>query len=612
MQRLDALVFLLKRFDDSYLLKRLSVSALLRLIKSLENHNGWLMTTLPESTYDLVVIGSGGGSIPAALVAKAQGKSVLVIEKTSALGGSTCMSGGVLWIPNSPAMKRAGVNDDAQQAGAYLDACAGKITRASSRERRDAYLSAGPRVAEMFEKLGMEFVYVKGYSDYYEAELPGALAEGRALVGRIFDARKLGPWAKKIRRQQPGMPPITMGDAVNLLLNGTTLRSKLTMATVAWRLVRNKLGADLVGNGTALYARMLEIALRHNVEFWLDAPAVDLIRDKGRISGVVAKKDGRMIDLHARHAVMIDAGGFSHNNRMRIKYQKSPATTDWSFSNPGDTGEVIEMAVQAGAALESMQHSWWVATSLLPDGSRYQHPADMQKPHCIMVDASGARYVNEATDYVAVGNAMYQRNLTVPAIPSWCIIESRHRNRYRWAGTPSGKPPAAWLSSGYMKRADTIEDLAAQCGIDPAGLRATIERFNEFAKRGEDLDFGRGRGAWHRFFGDPANKPNASLGAIEQPPFYAAQIVPGDVGTAGGLVTDEYARVLTEDGSVIPGLYAVGNSTATVMGDSYPGAGASIGPSFIFGYIGANHALANPSRETGATANQPIGEALAL
>jgi 3-oxosteroid 1-dehydrogenase len=569
------------------------------------------MTTSKELVYDLVVVGSGGGSIPAALVAKAQGKAVLIIEKASLLGGSTCISGGVLWIPNSPAMRRAGVHDDIQQARAYLDACAGKITRASSRARRDAYLTAGPQVAEMFEQHGMKFVYINGYSDYYEAERPGAMAEGRAIVGEIFDARKLGAWAKKIRRQPPGTPPIKMDDAAGLLLNGRTFRSKLTMATVAWRMLRNKMGADLVGNGTALYARMLEIALRHNVEFWLDTPAVDFIREKGRVTGVIAKKDGELINIRARHAVLIDAGGFSHNRRMRDEYQKSPASTEWSFASPGDTGEVIEMAIKAGAGVESMQHSWWVATSVMPDGNRGMHPADMQKPHCIMVDRSGQRYVNEATDYVAVGNAMYQRNLSVPAIPSWCIIESRHRDQYRWAGVAPGEPPAAWLSSGYIKKADTLEELAAKCGIDPQGLRATVTRFNQFAAAGEDLDFGRGRGAWHRFFGDPANKPNASLGAIEKGPFYAIQIVPGDVGTGGGLLTDEHARVLTDDGAVIPGLYAMGNSTATVMGDSYPGAGASIAPAFIFGYIAARHALANLPIDAGAT-NRASTEQLAV
>jgi 3-oxosteroid 1-dehydrogenase len=570
------------------------------------------MTTSKELVYDLVVVGSGGGSIPAALVAKAQGKTVLIIEKASLLGGSTCISGGVLWIPNSPAMRRAGVRDDEQQARAYLDACAGKITRASSRARRDAYLSAGPQVAEMFERQGMEFVYIKGYADYYEAERPGAMAEGRAIVGEIFDARKLGAWAKKIRRQAPGTPPIKMDDAADLLLNGRTLRSKLTMARVAWRMLRNKMGADLVGNGTALYARMLEIALRNNVEFWLDTPAVDLIREKGRVTGVIAKKDGTLTNIRARHGVLIDAGGFSHNQRMRQEYQKSPASTEWTFSSPGDTGEVIEMAVKAGAGIESMQHSWWVATSVMPDGNKGMHPADMQKPHCIMVDMSGQRYVNEATDYVAVGNAMYQRNLSVPAIPSWCIIESRHRDRYRWAGAPAGEPPASWLSSGYIKKANTLEELAEKCGIDPQGLRATVTRFNQFAKAGEDLDFGRGRGAWHRFFGDPANKPNSSLGAIEEAPFYAIKIVPGDVGTGGGILTDEHARALTDDGAVIPGLYAVGNSTATVMGDSYPGAGASIAPAFIFGYVAAKHALENMPVDAAAPASRAPAEQIAV
>jgi 3-oxosteroid 1-dehydrogenase len=216
---------------------------------------------------------------------------------------------------------------------------------------------------------------------------------------------------------------------------------------------------------------------------------------------------------------------------------------------------------------------------------------DMAKPHCLMVDSAGNRYVNEATSYVAVGIAMFERHRTVPAVPSWMIIESRHRDTYRLGGHVPGEPPEEWITSGYMKRADTIEDLARQCSIEPSALKAAVTRFNGFARDGIDQDFGKGRSAYHRFMGDPTHHPNPCLGPVEKPPFYAIRIFPGDVGTAGGLLTDEFARVLRKDGSPILGLYATGNATASIMGRSYPGAGASIGASMVFGYIAARHAL---------------------
>jgi 3-oxosteroid 1-dehydrogenase len=187
---------------------------------------------------------------------------------------------------------------------------------------------------------------------------------------------------------------------------------------------------------------------------------------------------------------------------------------------------------------------------------------------------------------MANGQAMYAHG----AVPAYAILDSRHRDWYPWGATPGGKTPQQWFDSGYMKKADTIADLAAQCGIDPSGLAATIERFNGFARTGKDEDFHRGDRAYDRVFADPSVKPNPALGAIDKPPFYAVEVFPGDVGTYGGIVTDEFARVLRGDGSVIPGLYATGNATASVTGKTYPGAGASIAASFVFGWVAARHA----------------------
>jgi 3-oxosteroid 1-dehydrogenase len=226
----------------------------------------------------------------------------------------------------------------------------------------------------------------------------------------------------------------------------------------------------------------------------------------------------------------------------------------------------------------------------------------MAKPHSIVVDQGGERYMNEATSYVDVGNAMYARNEQTPAIPSWYIVDSRHRRRYRFGGLPPGSPPAHWLSSGYMIEAATLAELARKCGIDAERLDATVKRFNQFALAGVDEDFGRGASAYNRFFGDPSHKPNASLGTIEKGPFYAVKLYPGDVGTSGGLVTDEFARVLRKDGTFIPGLYAAGNAAAPVVGASYPGAGASIASSLVFGFVAARHALDVDAQEISAPA----------
>jgi 3-oxosteroid 1-dehydrogenase len=241
-----------------------------------------------------------------------------------------------------------------------------------------------------------------------------------------------------------------------------------------------------------------------------------------------------------------------------------------------------------------MDQSWWVPSSFTPDGVKLMCTAEMQKPHCMMVDASGTRYVNEATDYVVLGNTMYAHHRTAASVPSWLIMDDQHRSRYAWAGQPPGKTPPQWIEQGYMVRADTLADLAQQCGIDPAGLMAQTQRFNRYSEQGRDEEFGRGRSAWDRFFADPTCTPNPSLGSIKKPPFYAVKIFPGDVGTSGGILTDENARALRSDGSVVPGLYAVGNATANVMGQAYPGAGASIAPSLVFGWIAARHAVGAP------------------
>jgi 3-oxosteroid 1-dehydrogenase len=236
-----------------------------------------------------------------------------------------------------------------------------------------------------------------------------------------------------------------------------------------------------------------------------------------------------------------------------------------------------------------MDEAIWTPVSMTPEGAPVAHLWERWLPHAIIVDAGGARYCNESTSYMAVGQAMYDRDAVSPAIPSWLVIDSRHRRRYPFGGALPGITPKSWITSGYMKKADTVEELARQCGIPEADLRATVDRFNRMADAGRDDDFGRGSSRFDLYFHDPTVKPCPVLGAIAQPPFYAVAIYPGDVSTYGGLVTDEHARVLRPDGSVIDGLYAAGSTAASVCGHTYPGAGIAIGGSAAFGYLGARH-----------------------
>jgi 3-oxosteroid 1-dehydrogenase len=545
-----------------------------------------------DQEVDLVIVGSGAGAVTAALRARKWGKRALIVEKAELFGGSTALSGGVTWIPNAAPLLRAGVDDSIEKGRAYLDACAGPYAPGTTRERREAYLGKGPEMISFLESEGMEFAYLDGFSDYHEGEYPGGLARGRSLGGKLFALNRLGDWLPKMRRASGIQEiPATVPEIGQLVLSGRTWKSRLTFVKVGWRMIQRKLGRLLVAAGASLQGRLFLLAKNAGQEIWLGSPLTDLIREDGRVVGVVVRQNGRDRRVRARHGVLLDAGGFARNPEMRANMSRVPHS-QWTVANEGDTGEVLKMATDLGADTAMTQEAWWIPASFLPDGSiQWHNPIDMGKPHAIVVDQGGSRYVNESTSYVTVGLAMFERDKTVPAVPSWFIVESRHRDRYRMGIAPAGKTPEDWITSGYMKRADTIEDLARQCDIPPEQLRATIDRFNGFAEAGHDGDFGKGESAYNRVWGDPTNKPNPSLGKIEIGPFYAVKVFPADVGTCGGLVADEYARVLDKDGRPIPGLYAAGNITASVMGPSYPGAGASIGASMVFSYIAADHAL---------------------
>ncbi len=535
-----------------------------------------------DEAVDFLIIGSGGGSMAAGLYLKDIGKQPLILEKTDKIGGSTAMSGGVLWIPNNPLQKRFGVEDSEDASRRYLNAAVGNDAGpGSTPQRKEAFLKAGPQMITFLESQGMKFIRAEGWSDYYD-NLDGGCARSRSLAAPMLDARDMGPLFDKLR-MGPMALPLPVDQTRNITLATRTLRGMWEGVKLLRRLRRTaKTGKPLLSYGGSLQGRMLILANAKGVPIRTSANVLELIEEDRRIVGVFVEEGGRKLSIKARDGVLINAGGFSHNKRMREKYGPAPASTKWTNANPGDTGEMIEMAMAHGAAIDLMDQAWWVPGTLPPNGQVYMHVTDLSKPHVIVVNREGKRIMNESQSYMANGQALYRAG-----VPAWVIMDSRHRKRYGWGVQPPGNTPPEWEKSGYMKVANTIEELAKKIGVDPQGLQAEVDRFNGFAKSGKDLDFHRGERAYDNWFGDPWTKPNPNLGSIEKAPFMAFEMVPGDVGTAGGLVTDENARVLRQDGSPIAGLYATGNSTASVMGRVYPGAGASIAASFVFAWLAA-------------------------
>jgi 3-oxosteroid 1-dehydrogenase len=540
-----------------------------------------------DETVDFVIVGSGGGSMAASLYLKSIGKEPLVLEKTDKLGGSTAMSGGVLWIPNNHLLARDGIEDSHEAGRIYMDATVGNDAGpAASPERKEAYLRHGPVMMKWLEEQGMKWLRTEGWADYYD-DRPGGCTRSRSVGAPMLDARDMGPLFDKLRLG-PMVMPLPTDKAGIIGLATRTPKGMWEGMKLLFRmwLVKRR-GKPLLSFGGALQGRLLMLADRAGVEFRTNTGVVELIEENGRITGVVAETGGKQRRIRARDGVLINAGGFSRNAEMRRKYGPQPSSTEWTNANPGDTGEMIEIAERHGAALDLMDQAWWVPGTMVPEGGpANMHNTDISKPHCIIVNRHGKRILNESGSYMENGQRLYQND-----VPAYVILDSRHRKRYAWGYYPPGKTPQSWIDSGMMKSANTIEELAEKAGIDPAGLKAEVEKFNHYCETGKDLDFNRGGRGYDNWFGDPTVKPNPNLGKIDKPPFHVMEIVPGDVGTCGGILTDEYARVLKADGSVIPGLYATGNSTASVMGRCYPAAGASIGASFVFAWIAAHHAV---------------------
>lgn len=565
-----------------------------------------------DHVVDVLIVGSGGGGMTAALTAQAAGLDALVVEKASHFGGSTALSGGGIWVPGAPAQRREGYVPSPEAVVGYLKQITdGLVSEARLRQ----YVETAPQMLQFLEQLSgwFEFVWKPGYADYYP-ELPGGSALGSTINVPAIDLRKLGSDEQKLLQPLALAPKgIWLGpkDLRTFYQIRQSWAGKGVLLKLIARMVRARVfGERMAAIGQSLAAR-LRLALRERgIPLWLDSPMVQLLTDTdGAVTGAVVERDGESQRIGARLGVILASGGFDHDLAWR-KELLPEVDQDWSFGNPAAMGDGIRAGQKVGAATDLLDEAWWFPAIQWPDGRMQFMLNERMMPAQFIVNGAGKRFINEAAPYMDFGHAMIEGQRSgVTHIPCWLITDLRSFNRYVVGGhlpipkipgapVPTGrKVPPAWLESGVVKAATTWDEMAAKIGVPAQQLAETASRFNELARRGHDDDFNRGDSVYDNYYGD-YTLPNPNLYPLGDPPYYAFRIVLGDLGTSGGLLTDEHARVLRTDGTVLTGLYAVGNTSAPLMGRSYAGAGATIGPAMTFGYVAAKHVAAQAANRT--------------
>lgn len=549
-----------------------------------------------DETVDFLIIGSGGGGLAAAVSARERGLDTLLIEKMPVLGGSTALSGGVLWLPANPLMSEAGIPDSVEAGLEYFAATVGDAGPVSSVERRRAFIEGGAELVSLLRSKGIPFERADGYSDYY-SDAAGGSDRGRTIEPLPFDAKRLGEWRTRV---MPGMAKhigfvVKTNELRKIQYFNRTLRTFIGAGVVAARTWTARiLKRDVWTNGAALIGQMLRLALDAGARVWLSTPLERLIvDDDGRVIGVEVTHEGATKRIRALNGVLLAAGGFAHNKEMRAQHSgNQPNDGRWAIANPGDTGEVLRMAMELGLPTVQMDEAWWLPSTRRELGASTLGQI-RQRPGGILVDTEGRRFVNEANSMVEVGKAMYARN----SVPCWGIADEGYRRRYTNGLTLPGHMPKEWFDNGWVKTADTLEKLATKIGVNPSQLAETVRTFNVHAEKGLDPEFGRGASAYNKAMGDPGFRGNPAVGALSKAPYYAVEIFPADVGTCGGLIANEHGQVLDAEGTAVPGLYATGNITGSVMGRSYLGAGGSIAYTLIFGHLAAKHAATTTGAE---------------
>ncbi len=559
-----------------------------------------------DEQVDLLILGTGAGGLSAAVTGANEGLSVLVLEKTEFLGGTTAYSAGTCWIPNNQFQRATGIIDDAEVASGYLDALVGDK---APRKVRQSYLANGSKAIDYLDSLGVRFWHSKTVVDYHP-EIPGASLGGRALEPQTFDGRQLGKENfGRVRRPVPefalfgGTMMVRRAEVNQLLtlLHGSPKPALLALqlgARWAMDLLSYPRGTRLA-MGNALVANLFHKLLEHDGRVWFNATTPRLLTDgEGKVVGAMVAYQGRELRVRARCGVVLAGGGFSASMQWRAKYLPDP-TPQYTRAGEGSTGDTLSLALAVGGTLSAPRddNAFWFPSSIgrRKDGSIavFPHIWDRAKPGTVAVNADGRRFVDESVSYHRFTRAMYESNTTTPTVPAWLVVDSRTLDRYG-LGMVRPKLPKRYLrrylESGYLHCAASIRDLASRINVDPDGLERTVSDHNRFARTGVDTEYGKGTSPFGLQYGDPNHRPNANLGPIETAPFYALAVVPTPLGTALGLRTNADAQVLDAGCDPIPGLYACGNDAASMSASEYPGAGCQVGAGLTFGYVAARHA----------------------
>lgn len=552
---------------------------------------------------DLLVIGSGGAGLTAAISARAQGLEVLVVEKEPVIGGTTAISGGWLWIPGNPVAARAGVTDSVEAATTYIQHEAGNHF---DPERTAAFLEHGPRMVDFLEqKTAVRFAAAPDFPDYHP-DAPGG-GHGRSIVAEPYDARELGDKLSLLRRplRETTFLGLNVGSGAEVTHFFNATRSITSALFVGRRLVNHAFDVISHGrgmrlaNGNALAGRLLKSVVDLGIQMWPSAPVQALIVEGGKVRGAVVQQNGARRAVTAARGVVLACGGFPHDiARRKQLYAHAPTGREHhSTTTASNTGDGLRLGESAGGVVETglPNAAPWVPVSLVRHGDGsvgvFPHVIDRAKPGVIAVTRHGRRFVNEASSYHDFVQAMIAACVSEAETCAFVVCDHRAIRRYGLGyAKPFPVPLGRFLKSGYLLRGETLADLARNAGIDAAQLEKTVAEFNAGAKLNDDRAFGKGSTAYNRFQGDRAHRPNPCLAPLEEPPYYAVKIGPGDLGTFAGLRTDRFARVLDGEDRPVPGLYAAGNDMSSILGGNYSGAGINIGPAMVFGYIAGRHA----------------------
>ena len=528
---------------------------------------------------DVVIIGTGAAGLTAALTAHDGGAKVLLLEKSSTVGGTTAVSGGVVWVPNNHHMAEVGIEDSRSEALEYLKIIADDRTEAALLER---YVDVAPQMVRYLEEATpIAFTALERYPDYHP-EHAGGKPGGRSMETGLFDTNELGDWAKRLRRSPIfGGTPMTVAEA-------TTWGVFSDPLALPYKELGQRFKAGMVCYGGSLVGRLLKGCLDRGIEPKLETAASELIVDDGKVVGVRA---GDQL-IEATKGVVLASGGFEWSPELVKRFLGGQLTHP--NSPPVNTGDGLKMAMALGADLGNMSEAWWCPSVVVPgeevDGAQLNRGdfAIRSLPHSIIVNRYGKRFVNEAHNYNDMMKPFFHFDPVAyerPNLPAWLVVDQSYLDKYIMVTSVPGMQPPE-----FVQKADSLEALAQAVGIDAAGLIASVERFNGFVDGGVDADFRRGESVYDHFYGDPKSQPNPNLGKLQKAPFYALQVYPGAIGTKGGPRVDVNAQVLRVDGAPIDGLYAAGNVMAGITGPGYPGAGATIGAAMTWGYVAGQHA----------------------